>query len=337
MTKKEQLLGDLFREALYTGNTTAEFLELFSKKISENFVSDDFLILQLGSQLYESAQIRKADEVYMDMQTEVTSENYNHLSETFPELSFYSEQRVKSAKSEIYKRCERVFDEGRSPAIRDLLASKIVLLEPENQETLGYEYKIVSETMKHFSYLNTQKDFPVSVNLVEPDKLVTKSNFSQEEHPNILLPNEKSIISGLSILGKDYISQPKTHGYQAFHSSYELISKLNSMNRIFSEIQVTTISQLNYEPANHNKYKQKRNEKWDKIFEFDENKVHIKYFYPEYNYDDSGFITPMYVTKKVKKVVHWQTHLSYFSGGFIFILFYLQQVHLQLLVFQFQY
>ena len=238
------------------------------------------------------------------MQTQVTSENYNHLSETFPELSFYSEQRVKSAKSEIYKRCERVFDEGRSPAIRDLLASKIVLLEAENQETLGYEYKIVSETMKHFSYLNTQKDFPVSVNLAEPDKLVTKSNFSQEEHPNILLPNEKSIIPGLSILGKDYISQPKTHGYQAFHSSYELISKLNSMNRIFSEIQVTTISQLNYEPANHDKYKQKRNEKWDKIFEFDENKVHIRYFYPEYNYDDSGFVTPMYVTKKVKKVVH---------------------------------
>lgn len=301
MTEKERLLGDLFREAIYTGNTDVEFLELFSQKISENFVSDDFLILQLGSQLYESAQIRKADKVYMDMQNNVHSEIYNHLSETYPELSFYLLQRFKSVMSDIYKRCERIFDEGRSPEIRDLIASKIVLLEPESQKTLEYEYKIVSEIMKHFSYLNSQKDFPISVNLAGPDKLVTKSDFSQEEHPNILLPDDSIIIPGLSLLGKDYISQPKTHGYQAFHSAYELILKSNPMRRIFSEIQVTTIAQVNYEPSNHDKYKKKRNAKWDEVFKFDESKVHIKYFYPEYNYDDSGLIEPMFVTKKVKK------------------------------------
>lgn len=84
----------------------------------------------------------------------------------------------------------------------DLLASKIVLLEPETQETLGYEYKIVSETMKHFSYLNTRKEFPIAVNLAGPDKLVTKSDFSQEEHPNILLPDKKTIIPGLQFWAK---------------------------------------------------------------------------------------------------------------------------------------
>ena len=251
LTKEEKLLGDLFRDAIYTATTTSEFLELFSLKILENFDSDDFLILQLGSQLYESAQIRKTDELYMDMQTKITTECYNLISKKYPEISFYSSQRFKSAISEIYKRCERIFDEGRSPEIRDLLASKIVLLEPETQETLEYEYKIVSETMKHFSYLNTRKEFPIAVNLAGPDKLVTKSDFSQEEHPNILLPDKKTIIPGLSILGKDYISQPKTHGYQAFHSSYELIDKLDTLRKIFSEIQVTTIAQANYEPAPH--------------------------------------------------------------------------------------
>ena len=118
LTKEEKLLGDLFRDAIYTATTTSEFLELFSLKILENFDSDDFLILQLGSQLYESAQIRKTDELYMDMQTKITTECYNLISRKYPEISFYSSQRFKSAISEIYKRCERIFDEGRSPEIR---------------------------------------------------------------------------------------------------------------------------------------------------------------------------------------------------------------------------
>ena len=300
MTKKEKLLGDLFREAIYTVKTGPELLELFSKKISENFDSDDFLILQLASQLYESAQIRKAIADYMKMQALISNECYNLISSKYTNLNFCSSQRLKSIISEIYKRCERIFDEGRFPEIRDLVASKIIILAEENQETLSYEYKIVSETMKHFSYLNSQKDFPLSVNLAGPDKLVTKSNFSQEEHPNILLPDEKVIIPGLSILGKDYISHPKTHGYQAFHSSYELISKSNPLKKIFSEIQVTTISQSNYGPANHDKYKQERNQKWDEVFAFDESKVHITGYYPQFRKDYSGLQKPLYVTEEPK-------------------------------------
>ena len=300
MTDKEQLLGNIFRKAIYTANTVPEFLEIFSQKISENFDSDDFLILQLGSQLYESAQIRKADNVYMQMQALISSECYNLISSKYPNLNFCSSQRFKSALSEIYKRCERIFDEGRSPEIRDLIASKIILLAEENQKTLEYEYKIVSETMKHFSSLNTKKNFPLSVNLATPDKLVTKSNFSQKEHPNILLPIDEVIIPSLSLLGKDYISNPKTHGYQAFHSSYEVISKDIPSRKIFSEIQVTTISQANYEPANHEKYKKKRNERWDEVFAFDESKVHIAGYYPQFSADYSGLITPLYVTEKNK-------------------------------------
>lgn len=88
--------------------------------------------------------------------------------------------------------------------------------------------------------------------------------------------------------------------YQAFHSSYELMFKSNPTRKIFSEIQVTTISQSNYEPANHDKYKQKRNQKWDEVFAFDENKVHIAGYYPQYAVDYSGLITPLYITEKNK-------------------------------------
>lgn len=300
MTKNEQLLGDLFRKAIYTANSTPELLELFSKDILQNFSSDEFLILQLGSQLYESAQIRKHSDEYMKMQSQVSSANYDLISDTFPSLHFCSSQRFKAVISEIYKRCERIFEEGRSPEIRDLVASKIILLEEESQEALAYEYKIVDATMKHFSYLNTQTNFPLSVNLAGPDKVVTKSDFSHEEHPHILLPNEDITIPGLSVLGKDYIAFPKSFGYQAFHSSYELISKSNPMRKIFSEIQVTTISQSNYEPANHDRYKKKRNEKYDEIFAFDENKVHIKGYYPQYGEDYSGLLQPLLATKKPK-------------------------------------
>lgn len=300
MTNKEKLLGDLFRESIYTANTVPEFLEIFSLKISKSFDTDDFLILQLGSQLYESAQIRKNDKSYMKMQSQISNECYNLISTNYPELNFCSSQRFKSALSEIYKRCERVFDEGRSPVIRDLIASKIILFEEESQELLAYEYKIVYDTMKHFSLINSSSNFDLYVNLVGPDKQVSKSAFSQSEHPHILIPNEDVIIHELSLLGKDYIALPKTHGYQAFHSSYELILKKDPFQRISSEIQVTTISQANYEPANHDKYKQKRNQRWDEIFAFDESKVHIAGYYPQFDVDYSGLISPLYVTEKSK-------------------------------------
>ena len=59
MTEKENLLGNLFLEALYSGNSVPEIMELFSDKISRNFTATDFLLLQMASQLKESAQIRK--------------------------------------------------------------------------------------------------------------------------------------------------------------------------------------------------------------------------------------------------------------------------------------
>lgn len=300
MTEKEKLLGDLSREAIYTANTTPEYLEIFSRKISEKFNEEDFLILQLGSQFYESAKIRKNDKKYMQMQSIVNNTIFNRIKKVFPELNYSVLQRFKSAESEKYKRCERIFDEGRSPEIRDLLASKIIILEEESQETLSYEYKIVFDLMKYFSALNSSSDFPLLLNLAVPDKQVTKSSFSQEEHPNILIPDKKIIIPGLSVLGKDYISNPKTHGYQAFHISYELISKENPLLRIFSEIQVTTIAQTNYEPANHDKYKEKRNKRWDEVFAFDPSKVHIKGYYPQFGHDYSGLVKPLHVTEESK-------------------------------------
>ena len=57
--KDKQLIGDLFREALYSSNSVPEVMETFSDKITSNYSAEDFLLLQMASQLRESAQIRK--------------------------------------------------------------------------------------------------------------------------------------------------------------------------------------------------------------------------------------------------------------------------------------
>lgn len=295
--EKQQLLGNLFREALYPSYTVPELMENFSKKISENFTSKDFLILQLASQLYESAQIRREAFNYMKMTASVSSTCYNLIAENHPGLHYCTTQRFKGFLSELYKRCERIF-EGKSPEIKDLTALRVILYEPETQDTLKTCYQIAQEAMEKFSELNCSDKFPLYVNLSVPDKLVSKSNFDPVKHPNVLLPNEDIIIPELSNLGKDYIRNPKDKGYQAYHSSYELISKTDSKLRIFSEIQVTTIQQWKYKPANHDEYKEERNRRWDEIFYFDEAKVHLYGYYPQYNEDSSGLTKPLYVTQR---------------------------------------
>ena len=79
-----------------------------------------------------------------------------------------------------------------------------------------------------------------------------------------------------------------------------MISKENPLLRIFSEIQVTTIAQTNYEPANHDKYKEKRNKRWDEVFAFDPSKVHIRGYYPQFGHDYSGLVKPLHVTEESK-------------------------------------
>lgn len=298
MTEKEQLLGDLFRNSLYRAETSPEFLEMFSNAISKNFKSEDFLILQLASRLYESAQIRKKAEKYAEMGIIVRDSAFEFIEANYKKLGFSVSFRFKSVISEIYKRCERIFDDGRSPEIKDIIASSVIIFRPETQETLRIEYEIAKGIIENFSVLNSSADFPLYVNLTIPDKVVAKSDFSSEEHPTILLPNEDVIIPELTVLGKDYISHPKKDGYQAHHTSYELISKENPSLRISSEIQVKTIKQKNFIPFCHFIYKQKRNERWNKVFKFDESKVGIVGYYPEYNTDSSGFSAPIYVTEK---------------------------------------
>ncbi len=306
MKAKDKQLGNLFREASYSGNSGPEVIEIFSDKISMNFGAEDFLLLQMASQLRESAQIRKKAHVYMKMMSIISSECFGLIDKKHPNLHFCTSQRFKSCISEFYKRYERVQD-GLSPEIKDLLASRIILLEEESQEILHLEYLIVKEILEKISILNSKPEFPLYVNLSIPDKYATNSNFSSVDYPEVLLPNPEIIIPGLDKLGKDYISNPKKSGYQSFHLSFELVQKENPSIRIFAEIQIRTITQHKYAedgPASHKDYKNRRNEKFKEIFAFDKSKIHIAGYYPnenpDFEKDFSGFSKPSFVTERSK-------------------------------------
>ena len=306
MTEKEKLLGNLFREALYSGNSTPEIMELFSDKISRSFSATDFLLLQMASQLKESAQIRKVAHEYMKMISTMSSTSFSLIANKHPSLHFCTSQRFKSFIRELYKRYERVQD-GLSPEIKDLPAVRIILLEPETQETLKMEYMIALEILENFSSLNSDPKFPLYVNLSIPDKLVTKSSFDSAKHQDVLIPDKNVLIPELSKLGKDYLYYPKSKGYQSFHISFELVRKSDPTFRIFAEVQIRTISQHRYAefgPASHNEYENRRTEKLLDIFKFEKEKVHISGYFPNEDpnleMDFSGFSKPTFVTERSK-------------------------------------
>lgn len=299
-TKQQLLLGDLFREALYSSSSVPEFQITFSQKISKSCtLDDDYLIQQLASQLKDSSSIRKEAFIYMNYVTIISDACFNLITKKHPELKFKITQRFKSFISELYKRCDKV-SAGKIPEIKDLTALRIILYENETLETLNKCYVLMDELINYFSTLNFIDTFPLNINLSCPDKIVSKSKFSQEEHPTVLLPKHNSLIKKLSPLGKDYISNPKQNGYQAFHASFLGNKKLDNTIRFYTEIQITTIGQLTYKPANHGGYKKPRSEKWDSIFSFDPTKVNIDCYIPEHNIDASGLTKPTYLRERAK-------------------------------------
>lgn len=299
----ELLLGNLFRESLYTSTNVPTVIETFSDKISSNFKVEDFLLLQMATQLRESAEIRKNAPKYMQMMSSVSSHCFSLIHKNHPDLHFCTSQRFKSFMSELYKRYERIQD-GLSPEIKDLPALRIILLEEESQDILHMEYLIVQEILESTSILSKNPDFPLYVNLSTPDKSVNKNAFNPDEYPEVLIPDPEIIIPGLDKLGKDYISAPKKYGYQSYHLTFELVMKNDPSVRIFAEIQIRTITQHKYAedgPANHKSYKDRRNKKLDDIFKFDKNNVHITGYYPDENpkfeKDFSGFSKPILLTE----------------------------------------
>lgn len=275
-TKRDTLIGDIFRENLYNGDNIPNIEEQIGKSISNKFDSSDFLMQSLASQLIIASNIRKNSKCFHDISNQICESSCNIIDDFFPDTFYSISARGKSFSSELHKRYERVL-EGNNPIIKDLLAIRIIILNDTNQETLKKCYEIFQKIISLLTkFDNEYLDFPLMVS--EPDKLITSSNFESEKFPEILLPKKEIIPENFDRIAKDYMQFPKNNGYQSLHGSFEIPSISPKYAGLNLEIQIRTLSQhiwAEYQEASHVKYKEERSVKMDKIFYFDPTKVNI--------------------------------------------------------------
>lgn len=276
MTSTDKKIGDIFREHLYSGTNIPEIEEKIGKTISKEFDSSDFLMQSFASQLIIASNTRKNTKCFHDIANQLSKSCYTILEKQFPEIFFFISIRGKSLISELHKRYERIM-EGNNPIIKDLLAIRIIVLNDTTQETLSKCYQIFNTLISLLTkFDNPYLDFPLIVS--EPDRLITNTVFDTEKQPEILLPNKDIIPEHFERIAKDYMQYPKKNGYQSIHGSFEIPSISPKYAGLNLEIQVRTLAQhhwAEFQEASHDKYKEERIEKMDKIFHFDPQKVHI--------------------------------------------------------------
>ena len=275
MTERDKIVGDIFRNNLYSWNNIPAIAENIGKNIAKEFDYSDFLMQSLATQLIIAANIRKNSECFHDISEQITRATWDIINETYPEIRFSVSFRGKSFISEIHKRYASICD-GNNPIIKDLLAVRIIILNETNLTTLKKCYQIFFKIISSLTQLNNRYlDFPLIVS--EPDKLITNSAFKQEEFPDILVPEIK-FPDNFERVVKDYMKYPKQNGYQSLHCSFEIPSLSPKYAGLNMEIQLRTLQQhewAEYMNASHSKYKRARSEKMDKIFYFDPKKVNM--------------------------------------------------------------
>jgi hypothetical protein len=275
MAERDKIVGDIFRNNLYSANSIPILAENIGKDISEAFDSSDFLLQSLATQLIIAANIRKNSECFHDISEQITKATWDIITKEDPDCEFSVSFRGKSFISEIHKRYSSVCA-GNNPIIKDLLAVRIIILNETNLNTLKKCYKIFFKLISSLTQLNNRYlNFPLVVS--EPDKLITSSDFDREKYPDIIVPDIK-FPNNFERVVKDYMKYPKKNGYQSLHCSFEIPSLSPKYAGLNMEIQLRTLQQhewAEYMNASHSKYKRARSEKMDKIFYFDPKKVHM--------------------------------------------------------------
>lgn len=280
MTERDKIVGNIFRNNLYSSNNIPLLAENIGKDISKEFDSSDFLMQSLATQLIIAANIRKNSECFHDISEQITRAAWDIINESYSDIRFSVAFRGKSFISELHKRYASVC-EGNQPVIKDLLAVRIIIMNETNLDILKKCYQIFFKVISSLTGVhNEYLDFPLIVS--EPDKLITSSAFENEKFPDILVP-EIQFPDNFERVVKDYIKYPKKNGYQSLHCSFEIPSLSPKYAGLNMEIQLRTLKQhewAEYMNASHSKYKRARTERMDKIFYFDPKKVNMVGYSP---------------------------------------------------------
>lgn len=185
---------------------------------------------------------------------------YTLIDKNFPDVRFVIDGRRKSLIS-TEKKIQRLLSQGKSlDLLRDLFAFRILIFGNNSQRLIDTCYSIA---LKVIAY-----NFENNLTLCEADT-ISETDFVQEMHPSVLLPEKNTIPENFEYGVKDYIRYPKSNGYQSLHLTFRAASGE------YFEVQIRTFDMhLHAESgdANHSGYKEK---KYPMNLNFDKKKVNI--------------------------------------------------------------
>ena len=265
--KKElTIIGDLFREAVYSHNSLPSILEAFADSLENAEGSIEQIILSEVLMYKQLIQNRELFAILRDWIDEL----YQILATVLPDhVSFTIECRRKSAQSTIIKILNDYFDET-SINLFDLVAFRIVIDSLEStEEQIKHCYTVADICMKFFQ----QK----RCTLCAPSKKVGKSN-----------------------LMKDYIQSPKSNGYMSIHLAFKTLGK------DVVECQIRTLDmheRAEIGNADHGHYKNSEYKSVSPYLELDPTRVKIPNFRVLSNgsiYDQVGLIHALHIEKRSK-------------------------------------
>lgn len=238
-------------EALYSGTSLPEVLDIYSKLLRED---GSFTSLLHSNKLTEYKNIINVSSYYATLR-KIFDKFYTILDKELPQLRFRIAGRRKSFISVEQKIRDKLENNESLDLIRDLMGVRIILL--NGDITLCY----------------TVLEKLIQCCLKEGFTICEVSNSSDKNSFNSSLLNE--FYYGI----KDYIKNPKESGYQSLHATFR------NINGFCFEVQVRTFN-MHCNAVNGNaKHTDYRNSKYKEI-KFDRSKIII----PGYSVCSNGAI-----------------------------------------------
>lgn len=242
---------------LYEGTSIPNIVELYCEELMKGSTED---ILH-ASKLWEYHNVL-TDRGFLKEIRKTFDELYDLISEQEPDLMFCLEGRRKSLIS-LERKILTQLDKNKSlDTLRDLFAFRITIFDENAGEMIEECYRVAEMLIV---FLVSKGFIPC-----EASPRYDIKGFDITQHPGIVIPEKSAMSPKYQYALKDYISNPKTNGYQSLHVAFRDIR-----GRCF-EIQIRTHTmhvRAETGSADHEDYK---NKVYTTHVDFDPAKLHLR-------------------------------------------------------------